>query len=198
MRSTCLILTALATFIGTRVEAADCAQEFASERLQLRCLTTLLQEGRLRSDYVLRADSILALQGYERRFGLVSAPSDPIVGFSLFPILQYSSDVNGGNLPGELALGNFVFLPDPELERKSGLIVGAGVGSEIRFLLGEGRYVDIDLTATYGYSPEHSLDVSSFIGGICSKNHLVNWWYLDFCAASVQVSKPVLFTERVC
>jgi hypothetical protein len=186
-----LSLAALsAIFAGKAFASSPCLPELANERLELRCLTTQLQTSIPDLPLLLRTDYLLERQGY-KGFGLVPKTQNPSFAPSIYPIVQYSSNINGGNPPGNLVLGSLIFQGDPEFEQKSGMLYGLGARVESRYRLGEGRFLELNVVGTYARSPKNDIDVSSSFVSLCSKNHVKNWWYVDFCAATANISRDI-------
>lgn len=188
---TALISTVIALFAGKAAAQSSCLPELADERLELRCLTTELQSGNLDLPVVLRTDYLLERQGYADRFGLVPPTRNPSFDLSIFPVVQYSSNINGGNPPGALILGSLIFAGNPEFERESGMLYGMGASVTSRYRIGDGRYLELSVVGTYARSPKNDIDVGSSLVSLCSKNHLQNWWYLDFCASTANIDRDL-------
>lgn len=170
---------------------SPCLPELADERLELRCLATALKTGNATAPLLFRTDYLLERQGYTDRFGLVDPIPNPTFDVSVFPVVQYSSNINGGNPPGSLILGSLVFAGDPEFEQKSGMLYGMGASVESRYRLGDGRYIELNVVGTYARSPKNDIDVGSSLVSLCSKNHIKNWWYVDFCASTANIDRDI-------
>jgi len=128
---------------------------------------------------VILLDTLLKQEGYERGLGLPDAVKQTTFSPFIAPILEYSTDINGGNPNRPLVLGNLTFTGDETLLRKEGLVAGVGVGANGRHIYGEGRYLDFGLGLSYAHSPEHDIGFSRAFANIYSKNHIRNHWYVD-------------------
>jgi hypothetical protein len=188
----CLLLAlALLALPGQGRAASDCLPWFASERLQLNCLTQQLQQRQGGFRTLARADFLLASQGYRNRFGIVPPPRNPSLNSSVFPVLQYSTNINGGNPAGDLVLGEIVFTPDPDFVEQDGVLLGFGTSLRSRLRYGEGRFVDLNAYGSLAKDPASGLDVATLEADVCSRNHVRNWWYVDLCATTQNIYRDL-------
>jgi hypothetical protein len=176
-------------FVGGPVQA--CLSHQTDSRLQTFC-TIESVKGRVidlsTADII---DSRLKREGYDRGIGLPGRVKPTSVEPYATPILDNSTDINGGNPTKDLVLGNLTFKGDPALYRKEGLLVGAGVGADGRHIYGEGRYVDFGIGASHAHSPVHDIGVARTFINACSKNHVRNHWYIDACASSQKLKRDI-------
>ena len=112
---------------------------------------------------------------------------------ALYPILSYSDNINGGNSPEPLVLGNLTFEGDEQLYRKEGLTAGLGVKLNGRYIYDDGRYLSYGANASHAYSPEHGISISTTSADVCSVNHILNWWYVDVCTNTSRVQKDITY-----
>jgi hypothetical protein len=141
-------------------------------------------------------DYRLKREGYERGLGLSGRAKQFSLQPYITPILNYETDINGGNPSKPLQLGSITFTGDPNLGRKEGIVAGAGVGAYGRYLAGEGRYIDYSFGASYAHSVDYGIGIQRRFANLCSKNHLKNWWYIDACAGSSYVEKDLTYDTR--
>ena len=176
--------------------SANCLQSSSNERLSNYCLVERASKQviDLRSAQVI--DYRLKREGYARGLGLPGSTEQFSFQPYLTPILNYETDINGGNPTKPLQLGNLTFNGDPNLARREGIVVGAGVGGYGRYLVGEGRYFDYGAGASYAHSFEHDMGIQRRFASVCSKNHIKNWWYVDGCAGSSYVEKDLTDDAR--
>ena len=180
----------------TATANATCLNASPNERLSNYCLVERASKQviDLRSAQVI--DYRLKREGYERGLGLPGRAKQFSFQPYVTPILDYDTDINGGNPNKPLQLGNLTFNGDPNLVRKEGVIVGAGAGAYGRYLTGEGRYLDYGFGASYAHSFEHDIGIRRRFASLCSKNHVKNWWYVDGCAGSSYVEKDLTEDTR--
>jgi hypothetical protein len=141
---------------------------------------------------LLQLDRQLDQQGYRDRPGLLPSTPNPQVKGYAAPVLQYATNINGGNPPGDLVLGSLVFSGDKSLSRKSGIVVGVAVGGGARLAIGEARILEISARASQAHSPQHGIGTSTLSLGGCSSNHVAAWWYVDLCADTQHVKRDLL------
>ena len=113
------------------------------------------------------------------------------VSKAIYPILSYSNNINGGNSPEPLVLGNWTFIGQEELFRKEGVLAGVGLGLSGRYIHDEGRYLSYGVNARYAHSPKHGIGIATTSANVCSVNHVKNWWYIDVCANTAHVRKDI-------
>jgi hypothetical protein len=136
-------------------------------------------------------DYKLKLEGSKRGLGFPTRVKPHSTSKAIYPILSYSDNINGGNSPEPLALGNLTFEGDENLNRKEGIVAGLGVGLNGRYIHAEEKYLTYGANASYAYSPEHGIGISTTSANVCSVNHISNWWYVDACANTSRVRKDI-------
>lgn len=136
-------------------------------------------------------DYKLKLEGSSNGLGLPTRLAANTTSKSAYPILSYSDNINGGNSPEPLVLGNLTFEGDEELVRKEGVIAGFGAGVSGRYIHAEGKYLSYGINASYAHSPKYGLGVTTTSANVSSINHIRNWWYLDVHANTSRVRKDI-------
>ena len=185
-------MTALGlSFFLPTIASASCYVDGASTRLSNYCALDKIQGARVDVRTVQLIDYKLKLEGSERGLGFPTRVNANSVSKAIYPILSYSDNINGGNSPEPLVLGNLTFEGDKQLYRVDGLTAGLGVGLNGRYIYDDGRYLSYGANASYAYSPEHGIGISTTSANVCSVNHISNWWYVDACANTSHVRKDV-------
>lgn len=174
---------------------AKCLNSSVNERLSNFCLVKGTSNTLVTQRTVQVIDYRLKKEGYERGLGLPGRVDDFSFNSYIAPVLDYETDINGGNPNKPLQLGDISFTGEPDLVRKEGIVAGARSGAYGRFLLGEGRYVDYGFEMSYAHSFEHDIGLQRRFVNVCSKNHINNWWYIDGCANSSYVEQDL--TEKL-
>jgi len=170
---------------------ANCLNSSTNERLSNYCLLKR-SAGKVTTLSVAKViDRRFKNEGYAKGLGLEGEADTFTLNPFVAPILDYETDINGGNPDRPLQLGNITFVGDPNFVRKEGIVVGAGAGIFGRYLAGEGRYVDYSVGASYAHSVEHDIGIQKRFGNICSKNHIKRFWYLDGCARTNYIEKDL-------
>ena len=170
---------------------AMCLIKEADHPLQIYCLVSEAKSKRIDLMTTRIIDFRLKQVGYVRGVGLPGRVKSTTVESYATPILDYSTDINGGNPTKDLVLGNLTFKGDRAFYRKKGLLVGAGIGAGGRHIYGAGRYVDFGVGASYAHSLDHDIGVTRTFINACSKNHVRNHWYLDACATSQKLKRDI-------
>jgi hypothetical protein len=110
---------------------------------------------------------------------------------SLYPDINYSENINGGNPDKPLVLGALEFIGDPELIKKEGVITTLNMRVNNRTTFDAGKYLQTNLHGSYSYSPKHNNGfsnatlVSCFTDKITSKNSI------DICASRSIQNKEI-------
>ena len=190
------LLFCFSSIATTTTANATCLNASSNERLSNYCLVERASSQIIDLRTAQIIDYRLKHEGYERGLGLPGRAKQLSFQPYVTPILDYETDINGGNPNKPLQLGNLTFNGDPNLVRKEGVVVGAGAGAYGRYLLGEGRYLDYGFGASYAHSFEHDIGIQRRFASLCSKNHIKNWWYIDGCAGSSYVEKDLTEDTR--
>lgn len=187
------ILAIVGATFAPAIANAQCLVSGASARLSNFCILEQMSQSLIDYRLALFIDTRLKSEGYSRGLGLPNSQAAPTISTKAFvqPILSYSDNINGGNSPESLVLGNVTFDGDEALYRKEGVIAGLGAGLNGRSILDEGRYINYGVNASYAHSPEFDLGVTTTSVDVSSINHIQNWWYLDAHITTSRVRKDI-------
>lgn len=178
---------------------ALCADYGKNERLVSYCLLSTAAGKVVDANLVKAINSQLQRQGYASGLGVELGASEATAthstNFNVTPLLTYSDNINGGNSPDNLVLGDLTFEGDKQFYRKEGMIGGLGIGGSGRFLYGGGRYLEYGMSASYARSPRHDIDVTTTSANACSINHVSNWWSIDLCADLTRTRRDLTETN---
>ena len=116
---------------------------------------------------------------------------EPKRNLSVFPFINYSSNLNGGNPKGALQLGNATYTSNSLLEKRSGLLAGLGANASLRSYTGYGKYIDTQGSLAISKSLESDDYILFTLVNACSKNHVKNWWFIDACAHTQNEKKEI-------
>ena len=136
-------------------------------------------------------DYKLKLEGSSNGLGLPTRVAAYTTSKSAYPIFFYSENINGGNSPEPLALGNLTFEGDEQLYRKEGVIAGFGAGLSGRYIHAEGKYLTYGVNASYAHSPKYGLGITTTSANFSSIKHIKNWWFLDAHINTARVRKDI-------
>jgi hypothetical protein len=190
------LLFCFASIATSKAANANCLNASSNERLINYCLVQRASKQLIDLRTAQIIDYRLKHEGYEQGLGLPGRTKQLSFQPYVTPILDYETDINGGNPNKPLQLGSITFTGDPNLVRKEGIVAGAGAGAYGRYLVGEGRYIDYGFGASYAHSFEHDIGIQRRFANVCSKNHISNWWYIDGCAGSSYVEKELTEDTR--
>lgn len=161
---------------------AGCVANSTNERLSNFCLAQTVARYGADLQTIHIVDERLKREGYDTGWGLPKLVDPTQVIYSFAPLLDYSTNINGGNPNRTLVLNGLEFEGDPRLVKKDGFLIGARLGLSARSIFGQGHYVDYSFYGSYQHSAEHSIGVLQYGGSACSKNDLGQLTYLDVCA----------------
>jgi hypothetical protein len=181
-----------ATF-APAIANAQCLIAGASARLSNFCILEQMSQSLVDYRLALLIDTRLKSEGYSRGLGLPNSQASPTISTKAFvqPILSYSDNINGGNSPEPLVLGNLTFDGDETLYRKEGIIAGFGAGVSGRYIHAEGKYLTYGVNASYAHSPKYGLGIATTSANVSSINHIKNWWFLDAHINTSRVRKDI-------
>lgn len=180
----------LSFFLPSAASAA-CYVDGASARLSNYCALDKIQGARVDVRTAQLIDYKLKLEGSTRGLGFPSRVKPNSISKAIYPILSYSDNINGGNSPEPLVLGNLTFEGDEELFRKEGVVAGFGAGVSGRYIHAEGKYFTYGVNASYAHSPKYGLGIATTSTNVSSINHIKNWWFLDAHANTSRVRKEI-------
>ncbi len=150
-----------------------------SERLRLRAFGKALSAGLATRPAIgqLRRDMV--------RQGFYFDPGPPrLVAAELWaaPVLSWDGNINGGVLTDRFSLGGYVFQADPASVAQAGVVLGGAAGGTARLAWASGRLIELQAGAELAWSPDLDIGRSDAALGLCSRNHLAGWTFLDLCA----------------
>lgn len=186
------VLVLMATFVLPSVVLASCSSGGAENRLVTFCMSERYAGQTISNEIARVLDERLKREG--QLGGLGAWQNADALSFAPFltPLLEYSSDINGGNPDRPLILGGLQFIGDPDLIRKAGYLVGLSGGGDARLVYAPRRFLEVGVGLNYLYSPEHALPVRRQSARACSKNRLGDDWYLDLCAQANRLEKDLI------
>lgn len=171
--------------------AAACYTEGASGRLGNYCALDKIEGARIDVRTAQLIDYKLKLEGSTRGLGLPTRVKPHSTSKAVYPILSYSDNINGGNPPEPLVIGNLTFAGDEELFRKEGVVAGFGASVSGRYIHAEGKYFTYGVNASYAHSPKYGLGIATTSANLSSINHIKNWWFLDVHANTSRMRKDI-------
>ena len=165
--------------------------------MELYCIVERLDGAIVSADTAIYADQKLKSFGFTKglNLGLPAKPITRKTSLSWRPILEYDSNINGGNPQRDLVVGNFVFQGDESRMRQSGLVAGIGINFAGSYFYGSGRYMNLTLKKEYKHNFQHELSIDNYALSACSMNHVYNWWSVDFCVNENNTNKKFATSE---
>lgn len=173
------------------IASADCYNNGASGRLANFCALNELLNTKINLRNLRFIDQKLKFEGRLKGLGFPNRLKKSYISKSIYPIVSYSDNINGGNSPKPLVIGNNTFRGDEALYRKEGIVAGLAVGLNGRYIHTERGYIKYNINSSYTQSPKHGIGISSTNASSCSINHIKNWWYLDACVNTSHIFKDI-------
>lgn len=151
----------------------------SSERLRLRAYGKALSAGLATRPVIDQLRGDMVRQGFYYDPG-----ASPVVATELWvaPVLSWDGNINGGVLNDRFWFGGYVFQADPAYVAQAGLVLGAAAGGTTRLAWANGRLIELQGAAELAWSPQHDTGRGDASLGVCSRNHLAGWSFLDLCA----------------
>lgn len=181
-----------ATFVVGSIAEASCLNSNADTRLRTFCVAEVVEGQTVSFRDAVLFDAMLKREGFSVGIGLPNKIPTNSVNTYVAPILDYNTNINGGNPNRPLVLGNFTFTGDEQNLKREGVVLGLAAGMNGRGIYGKGRYVDYSLSASYAHSPEHRMGMKRSSAGVCSRNLVSNNWYVDACGDTSRLVRDLL------
>lgn len=167
--------------VSAHADALDLARSAGisgSERLRMFAYGKLLE-----TEAAPRAAAVQMRQSLVRQGFYYEPGSRRIIATEAWaaPVLSYDGNINGGTLQDSFRFNGFEFEADPAYRAKAGAVFGLSAGGVARVAWAEGRYVEAILRGDAVWSPQHSIGRNSVELGLCSRNHVTGWTFMDLC-----------------
>ncbi len=168
----------------TQNDLRDSAQLIGSERLRTFTLARGLdpEAGGIGVAQDLKA--LLVAQGFylDQGTGAVLQRRQ-----SLYPLLAYVPNLNGGLENRNLELAGLTFKLNQEQVAQGGLALGGGYDGALRLGWSEGRYVEARYQVEALYAPDPDLTQTEDRLSVCARNHLDGWTFADLCLRQTRI-----------
>jgi hypothetical protein len=181
---------AISLLYPTSVDAS-CLNPNADTRLRTYCVAETLAGNAVTLNDALVLDTLLKREGYAAGIGLPNSVDTSTTQTFVSPVLDYNTNINGGNPNRPLVLGGLTFTGDEANLRREGAVAGAAAGVNGRTVYGNGDYLDYAVSASYAYSPQHGIGIARGSANLCSRNHIANQWYVDACGDSTRLVRDL-------
>ena len=175
----------------TTASEASCLNSNADTRLRTYCVAETLAGNAVTLSDALLLDTLLKREGFAAGIGLPNEVDTSTTQTFLSPVLDYNSNINGGNPNRPLVLGALTFTGDEAFLRREGVVAGAAAGVNGRTVYGNGDYLDYAVAGSYAYSPQHGMGVARGSANVCSRNHIANQWYVDACGDTTRLVRDL-------
>lgn len=173
-----------------------CVWDGADEILQLKCNLKFIAGKVITTDSVNGINASLSRNGYSPlNGGPMQVYHDRSI--SVRPTVAYDANINGGNAPRNLRVGDLEFISDPQYFRKSGYLVGAEMIANLRIASVSGSVLDFDLNYSKSQATNHaklSIQQSQIVS--CFSKQISPWNIGKFCT-SIQKERRQLIDSSV-
>ena len=171
---------------------ASCLGLGASERLELRCLIQATEGHAIDARVANLLDTRLKKIGLNEGLGIERSINEnvPKLSLSIYPILRFEPNINGGNPHKTLQVGDLVFNSETNLQT-SGAVLGLGVSGRGRYAYGSQQFIDYSLRTSLQTSPQTMDQIRSSQLSICNSSKLYGAFYLDVCGGVSEENKTL-------
>lgn len=180
----------IALFSTTAAEAS-CLNPNADTRLRTYCAAETLVGNAVTLNDALLLDTLLKREGFAAGIGLANPVDTSTTKTFVSPVLDYNTNINGGNPIRPLVLGGLDFTGDENFLRREGVVVGLAAGVNGRTVYGNGDYLDYAMSARYAHSTQHSMGIARGSANVCSRNYIGNQWYMDACGEATRLVRDL-------
>ena len=170
---------------------ASCLNPNTDTRLRTYCVAETLAGNAITLNDALLLDTLLKREGFAAGVGLPNPVDTSTTQIFVSPILDYNTNINGGNPNRPLVLGGLTFTGDEAFLRREGVVAGAAAGVNGRTVYGNGGYLDYAFFASYAHSPQHGMGIACGSANVCSRNHIANQWYVDACGDTTRLVRDL-------
>ena len=149
-----------------------------SERLQLFAYGKLLDTGTAARVDVLHMKDAMTAQGFYYDPG-----SNRVIAHQAWvsPVLSYDGNINGGVLRDSFAFRGLMFDTAPQFRAKAGVVGGLAAGGDLRLAWDNGKYLEARAAGEAVWSPGFQIGRVAGNLGLCSRNHISGWTFVDLC-----------------
>ena len=186
------IIVFIVAVIASCPVQASCLNTNADGRLSTYCVAEALNGSVISLNEAVLLDALLQREGFNVGAGFRAAADINKTQTFLSPLLEYNTNINGGNPNRPLVLGGLTFKSDEENLRRKGFMTGAVAGLNGRTVYGNGRYLDYTGSIRHVYSFKHDMGISRASVDACSRNHIANQWYLDACGNATRLVRDLV------
>ena len=173
--------------------SASCLGLGASERLELRCLIQATEGRAIDAGVAKLLDTRLKKIGITQGLGIERSINGdgPKLSLSMYPILRFETNINGGNPNKTLQVGDLVLNGEPENYQVSGAVLGLGILGRGRYVYGPQQFIDYSLRTSLQTSTRTTDQIRSSQLRICNSSKLHGAFYLDVCGALSEENKTL-------
>lgn len=168
------------TAIADIVDRLRLAEITAPERLRLRVQAAALSDGTLPGWGIGRMRRDMERQGYYASRAEVAIVATDL---ALAPTLSWDGNINGGVLQDRFVAGGLNFEAAPDVRAIGAGVAGVQAIARTRIAFDNGRLIELQGGMDVGYAPVPDLGRGDAQLGICGRNHVLGWTFLDFCGS---------------
>lgn len=124
------------------------------------------------------------------------APDWTLTEVTARPTLGWSPNLNGGVGQRRIDFAGGWLEVDPAYVAKSGPTMGIAVEGEARLAWGLGRFLEAEADGAISRARESGYERRDQSLGLCSRNHLAGWSFLDLCLRRTKSSRSLSDSEQ--
>jgi hypothetical protein len=184
----CAIVTLATPVQADELDRARMAEIAGSERLRMFAYGKLLETGSAP-----RWTAVGMKRDMVRQAFYADPGTDRVIATEAWaaPVLSYDGNINGGVVNETFTFNGLTFEADPASRAKAGLVFGVSGGGMARLAISNAKYVEARLQGEAVWSPEHRIGRSIAQLGLCSRNHVTGWTFLDLCHTAWSIDREL-------
>ena len=161
--------------------------------MELRCLIQATEGRAIDAGVAKLLDTRLKKIGITEGLGIERSINGdgPKLSLSMYPILRFETNINGGNPNKTLQVGDLVLNGEPENYQVSGAVLGLGILGRGRYVYGPQQFIDYSLRTSLQTSTRTTDQIRSSQLRICNSSKLHGAFYLDVCGALSEENKTL-------
>lgn len=169
---------------------ASCVNHSPNERTHNVCIVSSMSNASLTQEQYDQITTQLRLSGNMLEGSdLANYPS--FFELKLRPVFKWDSNANGGNPNKPLTLGELTLTGDETFNQKPALLVGLGVSSSARRVVGQGSFIDVNSYITFSQPLNYHLTVLEYGYSLCGKVGLFKTFFFDHCYSQNSLEKKI-------
>lgn len=181
----------LLVLIGAATETVACSGPTSDEVMSLRCNLEFVAGKVINKNELEALNSKLRRNGYMPLGGSVE-PAYVETNVKVTPLLNYDPNINGGNPPKNLVVGDLEFVSDPANFRVAGLTSGLKIHMNGRYANNDGHVIEVKANSSLHHAinfPHLSIRDNNL--SLCFSTQISSWNISRICREHLNNKRDV-------